>query len=93
MYLPSPGETLPAVTILWSEAPKAVTQLLAETDLVQTHRRDRAALAVIGAEPELFTDSFSRGIIQYAAPIQIIIDCLAQGGDVAEDAMKEAMSW
>jgi transcriptional regulator with XRE-family HTH domain len=93
LYLPSPSSAAPAVTVLWCDDVRAVTHLLAEANVRQTHRRDRAALAVVTGEPELFAGSFAEGIVRYAAPIQIIIDCLAQGGTVADDAAEEAMSW
>lgn len=93
LYLPPPSAVAPAVTILWCEDIRTVIQLLAETELRQTHRPDRAALAVIAGEPELFTGSFTDGIVRYAAPIQIILDCLSQPGAVADDAMREAASW
>ena len=93
LYLPPPSSEVPAVTILWCEDARTVTHLLAEADLRQTHRRDRAVLAVVASEPELFAGSFAEGIVRYAAPIQMIIDCLAQGGAVADDAIEEAMSW
>ena len=93
LYLPAPGSPVPAVTILWCEDARTVTHLLAEADLRQTHRRDRAVLAVVASEPELFAGSIAEGIVRYQAPIQIIIDCLALGRTVAADAMDEAMSW
>lgn len=93
LYLPPPSSAVPAVTVLWCEDVRAVTHLLAETDLRQTHRLDRAVLAVVASEPELFAGSFAGGIVRYAAPIQIVIDCLAQGGAVAAGATKEAKSW
>lgn len=93
LYLPSPGSEAPPVTILWCEDTRRAAQLLADADLRQTDRPARAALAVAEAEPELFAGSFTAGIVRYAAPMQIIIDCLAQGGAVADDAMEEAMSW
>jgi gp16 family phage-associated protein len=93
LYLPLPSAAAPAVTILWCEDVRRVIQLLAETDLRQTHRLDRAVLAVIAGEPELFSGSFTEGIVRYAAPIQIILDCLSQAGTVADDALREAMSW
>lgn len=93
LYLPAASATVPAVTVLWCEDVRTVTHLLADTDLRQTHRPDRAVLAVVEGEPELFTGSFADGIVRYAAPIQIILDCLAQGGAVARDAIEEAMSW
>ncbi len=67
--------------------------LLADTELRQSHRPGRAVLAVIAAEPELFAGSFTEGIIRYAAPIQIILDCVGQGGALADEAIEEAMSW
>ncbi len=93
LYLPPPSSAVPAVTILWCEDVRTVTHLLAEADLRQTDRRDRAVLAVVAAEPELLAGSFTEGIVRYAAPIQIIIDCLGQGGAVTADALEEAMSW
>lgn len=93
LYLPPPGAEAPSVTILWCEDVRTVTHLLADTELRQAQRPDRAVIAVIAAEPELFTGSFTEGIIRYAAPIQIILDCIAQGGAVADDAIEEAMSW
>jgi transcriptional regulator with XRE-family HTH domain len=93
LYLPPPSAAVPAVTILWCEDVRTVTHLLADTELRQTQRPDRAVLAVIAAEPELFTGLFTEGIVRYAAPIQIVLDCIAQGGAVADDATEEAMSW
>jgi len=93
LYLPSPSAAVPAVTILWCDDARTVSHLLTDTGLRLTHRPDRAVLAVIAAEPELFTGSFTEGIVRYAAPIQIVLDCLAQGGAVTDDAIAEAMTW
>jgi transcriptional regulator with XRE-family HTH domain len=93
LYLPALSAAVPPVTILWCEDVRSVTHLLADTGLRQTPRADRAALAVIKAEPELFTGSFAEGIVRYAAPVQIVLDCIAQGGPLADDAIEEAMSW
>lgn len=93
LYLPSPSEAPPRVTILWCEDVRATTHLLADSDLRSTKRVDSATVALVAAEPELFAGSFSHGLIQYAAPIQIVLDCISQGGAVALDAIKEATSW
>jgi transcriptional regulator with XRE-family HTH domain len=93
LYLPPPTAAVPPVTILWCEDVRTATHLLADTGLRQTPRPDRAVLAVIAAEPELFTGSFAEGIVRYAAPIQIVLDCIAQGGALADNATEEAMSW
>jgi transcriptional regulator with XRE-family HTH domain len=93
LYLPPPSAAVPAVTIIWCEDVRAVTHLLADTELRQVQRPERAVLAVVAAEPELFTGWFTEGIIRYAAPIQIILDCIAQGGALADDAIDEAVSW
>jgi len=93
LYLPPPSAAAPAVTILWCEDVRTATHLLADTELRQAQRPDRAVLAVIAAEPELFTGSFTEGIVRYAAPVQIILDCIAQGGALADNAIEEAMSW
>jgi hypothetical protein len=93
LYLPSPSSTVPATTVLWCEDVRTVTHLLADADLRQARHRDRVVLAVVAGEPELFAGSFADSIVRYAAPIQIIIDCLAQSGAVADDAIEEAMSW
>jgi len=92
-YLPSPDAAAPPVTILWCEDVRTVTQLLADTGLRQVQRKDRAAVAVISGEPELFTGSFADGIVRYAAPLQIVLDCIAQGGALADDAIEEALTW
>jgi hypothetical protein len=84
---------VPPVSILWCEDVRTVTHLLADTELRQSQRPDRAVLAVIEAEPELFAGSFTEGFVRYAAPIQIILDCASQGGALADEAIEEAMSW
>jgi len=93
LYLPDHTETAPATTILWCEDVRTVVQLLADSPLRPTHREDRATVAVIEAEPELFAGSFTEGIVRYAAPIQIILDCLSQPGQVADQALREAQTW
>jgi hypothetical protein len=93
LYLPTADSPAPSVTILWCDKVHTVLHLLGDAGLRETHRRDRAAVAVIHAEPELHVGSFTRGYIRYAAPIQIVLDCIAQGGQVAEDATEEARSW
>ena len=70
-----------------------MAHLLADTESRSVQRLDRAVLAVIAAEPELFTGSFTEGIVRYAAPIQVVLDCISQGGLLADDAIEEAMSW
>jgi hypothetical protein len=93
LYLPPPSSPVPTVTVLWCEDVRTVMHLLGDADLRRAYRPDRAVLAVVASEPELFAGSFVEGIVRYAAPIQIIIDCLAQGGTVTADAMEEVMSW
>lgn len=93
LYLPLPNAAVPAVTMLWCEDVRAVTHLLSDTELRQTRYPERASLAVIEAEPQLFSGAFGEGIVRYAAPIQIMLDCLAQSGAVADDAFEEVMSW
>jgi transcriptional regulator with XRE-family HTH domain len=93
LYLPPPSSPAPTVTILWCEDVRTVMHLLGDADLRRTDRPDRAVLAVVASEPELFAGSFVEGIVRYAAPVQIIIDCLTQGGAVTAYAMKEVMSW
>jgi hypothetical protein len=93
LYLPLPSAAVPPVTTLWCEDVRTVMHLLADTELRQSPRPDRAVLAVISAEPQLFRGSFTEGFVRYAAPIQIILDCIAQGGALADDAIEEAKSW
>ncbi|MDE3093216.1 MAG: helix-turn-helix transcriptional regulator [Acidobacteriota bacterium] len=93
LYLSDTGEPTPAITILWCDDPRSVSQLLAASAVRTTDRIDRTTLAVVRGEPELFAGSFTKGLTRYAAPIQIIIDCLSLGGDVAKDAREEAMTW
>jgi transcriptional regulator with XRE-family HTH domain len=93
LYLPELGELTPAITVLWCSDVRAVSQLLVASDVGTTDRVDRVTLAVVRGEPELFEGSFTRGLVHYAAPIQIVIDCLSLGGNVASDAREEAMTW
>ena len=50
-----------------TEVPYMESDMPAETELRQAHRRDRAALAVIAGEPELFVGSFTEGIVRRPA--------------------------
>jgi transcriptional regulator with XRE-family HTH domain len=93
LYLPEIGEAAPAITVLWCSDVRSVSQLFAASDVRITDRAERVTLAVVRGEPELFEGSFTRGLVRYAAPIQIVIDCFSLGGVVASDARKEAMSW
>jgi transcriptional regulator with XRE-family HTH domain len=82
-----------AVTILWCDDPQRVSQMLANSNLRSTRQSHRATVAVVGAEPELFYDSFSVNGIRFVAPIQIVLDSIAQGGAVAKAAIEEAATW
>jgi transcriptional regulator with XRE-family HTH domain len=93
LYLPELGEPAPAITVLWCSDVRVVSQLLAASDVRTTDRVDRVSLVVVRGEPELFEGSFAQGLVHYAAPIQIIIDCLSLGGTVANDAREEALTW
>lgn len=93
LYLPELGEPTPPITVLWCEDVRVVSQLLAASEVRTTNRIERVTLAVVHGEPELFEGSFTRGLVHYAAPIQIVIDCLSLGGVVANDAREEAMTW
>ncbi len=93
LYLPKPGELAPAITVLWCSDVRAVSQLLAASESRTTDQVESVTLAVVRGEAELFTGSFMRGLVRYAAPIQIVLDCLSLGGDVASDAREEAMTW
>jgi transcriptional regulator with XRE-family HTH domain len=93
LHLPELGELTPAITVLWCSEVRLVSQLLAASDVPTTDRIDRVTLAVVRGELELFEGSFTRGLVHYAAPIQIVIDCLSLGGVVANEAREEAMTW
>ncbi|MGH9307098.1 MAG: helix-turn-helix domain-containing protein [Acidimicrobiales bacterium] len=93
LYLPLDDDVAPALTILWCENVRAVEHFLVGSGLRPTHRADRVTVAVVAAEPELFVGSFTHGIVHYVAPIQIILDCISQAGQVADDAIKEVTSW
>jgi len=93
LTLPEPHEFVPATTILWTQNTRRVVQLLTDSRLERTTRPARATVAVLVAEPALFTHAFTQGIVRYVAPIQLMLDCLAQGGAVAADALAEVESW
>lgn len=93
LALPTHTEPTPDVTFLWCEHPRTVAQLLTDSPLIPTKRTDHARIVVVAAEPELFHDTFTHGILTYTAPIQIIIDCISLGGTLADKAMAEAQTW
>lgn len=93
LYLPSFDATVPPVTILWCEDVRTATHLLADSGLRQTRYPERASVAIAVAEAELFSGVFDEGIVRYAAPLQIMLDCLAQDGAVAAEALEEVRSW
>jgi hypothetical protein len=88
-----PVSPAPPVTILWCDDPRQASHMLTDSMLTSTQQVHRASVAVVGAEPELFFDTFSVGIVRFVSPIQIIIDCLAQGGAAAKAALNEALLW
>ncbi len=88
-----PGSLAPPVTILWCDDPRQTSHMLTDSALTSTKAVHRVSVAVVGAEPELFFDTFSVGILRFVSPIQIIIDCLDQRGPAANAALKEALSW
>ncbi len=93
LFLPDTYDLAPATTILWSENPRHTQQLLTDSALKPTERPDCATIAVLHAEPSLFANSFTQGIVVYAAPLQLMLDCLSQSGGVADAALKEIKSW
>lgn len=93
LRLPQVHEPVPATTILWAENARHAAQLLTDSRLERATRPGRATVAVLTAEHALFTNTFTRGIVTYAAPIQIMLDCLAQGGAVADEALEEVQTW
>ncbi len=93
LTLPGLWERLPTPTILWCEDVRRVEQLLADADLTRAARPERTTLAVVEADPALFTHSFEQDRIQYAAPIQIVLDSFSIGGVISDIARSEAQSW
>lgn len=93
LYLPESGEPAPPVTILWCGDVRGATQHLTDSEVRFTNRAEHTTLVVVRGEPELFAGSFTKGLVRYAAPIQIVLDCLSLGGAVASDAREEALSW
>jgi len=93
LTLPAPHESAPATTILWTEDPRRAAQLLTDSPLERTTRRKRATVAVLLADPALFVNAFTVGIVTYAAPMQLMLDCIAQGGAVAQAALAEVEGW
>ncbi len=93
LYLPESGESAPPVTILWCSDVRVASQMLAGGEMRAIDRLERATLVVVQGETELFAGSFTRGLVRYAAPIQIMLDCISLGGAVASDAREEVMSW
>lgn len=93
LTLPGLWERLPTPTILWCEDVRRVEQLLADADLTRTTRPERTTLALVEADPALFTHSFEHERVRYAAPIQIVLDSFSIGGVISDLARREAQSW
>lgn len=91
--LPGLWEQLPAPSILWCEDVRRVDQLLADAGLRPTARAGRASLAIVAADKNLFTGSFEREKVRYAAPIQLLLDGFSIGGELAGLARREAQAW
>lgn len=93
LTLPDTYAVAPLTTILWSSNAGHTKRLVNSSALEVTDRAARATVAVVQADPALFTNSFREGIVTYAAPIQIMLDCLALRGAVADAALEEIASW
>jgi transcriptional regulator with XRE-family HTH domain len=93
LHLDELDETLSGMTILWCENVRSVANLMTDSSMKRSEQPQRAVLAVVEAEPELFTGSFKNGLVHYAAPIQIMIDCMSIGGQVAQNAREEMSTW
>jgi transcriptional regulator with XRE-family HTH domain len=85
--------SLSQMTILWCEDVRSATNLMTDSSMKRSDQPQRAVLAVVEAEQELFFGSFKNGLVHYAAPIQIMIDCMSIGGRVAQDAREEMSTW
>lgn len=93
LKLPGIWEPLPTPTILWCEDVRRVEQLLADADLIRATRPERTTLALVEADLALFTHSFEKDRVQYAAPIQIVLDSLSMDGAIRDIARREVESW
>jgi transcriptional regulator with XRE-family HTH domain len=93
LKLPGLWERLPTPTIVWCEDVRRVEQLLADADLIRATRPERTTLALVEADPALFTHSFEQDRVQYAAPIQIVLDSFSIGGVIGDIARREAQTW
>ncbi|MCU1480850.1 MAG: DNA-binding transcription regulator [Subtercola sp.] len=95
----SPGIDLPprqAVyeghALLWTSDVTLVSSLLHESLRVVPHPAI-ATVTIVTAESQLFTGSFDFDAITFAAPLQIMLDCFAIGGDSAAEAREIVSTW
>jgi transcriptional regulator with XRE-family HTH domain len=78
--------------LLWTERADLVAALL-ENTLRPVPHPTIATVTVVQPEPELFTGTFEVESISFVAPIQIVLDCIALGGEDAATATEIASSW
>lgn len=80
-------------TIVWCENVAPARHLMTESPARRVSATELASIAIIEAAPALFTGSFRHESVLYAAPIQIMLDCIGQGGTIAELARQEMSTW
>ncbi|MGC0250586.1 helix-turn-helix domain-containing protein [Pseudactinotalea sp. Z1748] len=93
LILPDLTDDCPEPTVVWYQDPSAFTRLLTGRQWYQGPAPAGAALIVVPAEPELHQGSFVHNHVSYAAPMQIVMDSISLGGEVADIALKEASTW
>jgi transcriptional regulator with XRE-family HTH domain len=92
LTLPPRQEELDGHAILWVTAPENTNNLIGAS-LRSVPHAAIAQLTVLPASTWIFQNSFEHEFIHYAAPIQIMIDCLALGGSTSQRATEIIGEW
>jgi transcriptional regulator with XRE-family HTH domain len=86
------GHALAGVKVLWTEEPRLVATLLADT-MKGARSPQTSTVIVAEATPAVFQGSFKHQGINFVAPIQALIDGFSLGGHLAEAAQTIAREW
>lgn len=86
------GEKLSGPDIIWTEDPRLVASLLADS-LTVARSAATATVIVAAGPPAHFANKFTVNHVSYVAPIQALIDGFSLGHQLAEAANKIAQGW
>lgn len=79
-------------SVLWAEDVERVAQLLGDTHSRAATSRG-AHVIVAGLSDSVLVDAFEVDRVRYVAPVQMLLDCIGLGGELADAADAIAKEW